>query len=144
MSNFFTEQESATIVNAIGHIELSTAGELRLHVEDLCEEAPLDRAIEVFNKLGMYKTDNKTGVLIYVATEDHKLAIIGDKGIHSILGDNYWNQIMVEMRDRFKSESIHAGVLFGITAVGDKLVEHFPEKRLPDNELSNEISYGKI
>ena len=144
MSNFFSEQESESIINAIGHIESSTVGELRLHIEDLCEESPVDRAIEVFNKLGMYKTDSQTGILIYVATEDHKLAIIGDKGIHSILGDSYWNQIMVEMSERFKNESIYAGVLYGITAVGEKLIEHFPEKRLPDNELSNEISYGKI
>ena len=144
MSNFFTEQESEFIVNAIGKIESSTAGELRLHIEDRCEEAPVHRAIEVFNKLGMYKTDHQTGILIYVATEDHKLAIIGDKGIHSILGDAYWNQIMTEMRQLITNESIYAGVIYGVQAVGEKLIEHFPEKRPPHNELSNEISYGRI
>lgn len=144
MSNFFTEQESDSIVNAIGKIEASTVGELRLHIEDLCAESPVDRAIEVFNKLGMYKTDHQTGILIYIATEDHKLAIIGDKGIHSILGEAYWNQIMTEMRQLIINESVYAGVMYGVQAVGEKLIEHFPEIRRPNNELSNEISYGRI
>ena len=144
MSNFFTDQESDTIVKAISDIEASTVGELRVHIEDLCPDSPMDRAVEVFNKLGMYKTDYKTGVLIYIATEDHQLAIIGDKGIHDILGNDYWQHIMDDMKSKFSSESIYSGILYGVLAVGEKLKEHFPEKRKPDNELSNEISYGKI
>jgi uncharacterized membrane protein len=144
MSNFFTEHESESIVKAISQIEAGTIGELRLHIEDLCEQSPVDRAIEIFNKLGMYNTSQKTGVLIYIATEDHKLAIIGDKGIHSIVGDNFWNHIMVEMKEKFTHESIYAGVIYGVLEVGDKLKEHFPEVRKSENELSNEISYGKI
>ncbi len=144
MSHFFTEYESEAIVKAIDHIEASTIGELRIHIEDLCEGAPVDRAIEIVNKLGMYNTSQKTGVLIYIATEDHKLAIIGDKGIHSIVGDNFWNHIMVEMKEKFTHESIYAGVMYGVLEVGNKLKEHFPEVRKPENELSNEISYGKI
>jgi uncharacterized membrane protein len=144
MSHFFTEHESESIIKAISQIEAGTIGELRLHIEDLCEQHPVDRAIEIFNKLGMYNTSQKTGVLIYIATEDHKLAIIGDKGIHSIVGDNFWNHIMVEMKEKFTHESIYAGVIYGVLEVGNKLKEHFPEVRKPENELSNEISYGKI
>lgn len=144
MSNFFTEQESASIIQAIHEIENFTAGELRVHLEDLCEAAPVERAIEVFNKLGMYNTSQKTGVLIYIASEDHKLAIIGDKGIHDIVGDDFWHTIMKNMQEKFNHESIYSGILYGVIAVGEKLKEHFPEMRKPVNELSNEISYGKI
>ena len=144
MSNFFTEQESEDLVNAIVELEKSTVGELRVHFEDLCPDAPMDRAVELFNKLEMYRTDHKTGILIYVAADDHKLAIIGDKGIHAVLGDQYWLDIMNEMKSKFAHESIYSGVLFGVLAVGEKLKEHFPETRKSENELSNEISYGKI
>jgi uncharacterized membrane protein len=144
MSNFFTDHESKTIVDAIRDIETSTVGELRVHIEDLCPGTPMDRAVDIFNKLEMYRTDHKTGILIYVATEDHKLSIIGDKGIYDVLGNNYWHQIMDGMKSKFVSDSIFAGVLHGVEEVGKKLKVHFPEKRKPDNELSNEISYGKI
>jgi uncharacterized membrane protein len=144
MSNFFTDQESDTIVKVISDIESSTVGELRLHIEDLCPDSPIDRAVEIFNKLEMYRTEHKTGILIYIATEDHKLAIIGDQGMHSIVGNDYWEYIMNDMKSKFATDSIYSGVLNGVKAVGEKLKEHFPEKRIPDNELSNEISYGKI
>jgi len=144
MSNFFSDHDSEAIVRAIGEIEESTVGELRVHIEDHCEGSPMDRAIEVFNKLAMYRTAQKTGVLIYLASEDHKLAIIGDKGIHDILGDGYWQQIMSEMKEKFIGDSIFSGVLHGVLAVGKELKNHFPELRKPKNELSNEISYGKI
>lgn len=144
MSHFFSEKESQAIVKAIADIELHSAGEIRVHVEDLCAESPVDRAIEVFNKLEMYRTADRTGVLIFVATEDHKLAIVGDIGIHTKLGDHYWQNIAEEMKEKCKNESIFASVLYGVVAVGEKLKVNFPENQKPENELTNEISYGKI
>ena len=78
----FTEEESKAIVSAIAEAEDKTSGEIRLHVEPNCKGEVLDRAAEVFFKLGMDKTKDSNGVLIYVAHEDHKFAIIGDKGIN--------------------------------------------------------------
>lgn len=144
MSIFFSDEETQQLVKAIEEIERYTAGELRVHIEDLCDGNPVQKAIEVFNKLEMYKTAQKTGVLIYVATEDHKLAVIGDTGIHSILGEGYWQDIMHEMKEKFTHESIFSGVMHGILAIGERLKEHFPEIRIPTNELSNDISYGKM
>jgi uncharacterized membrane protein len=144
MSSYFSDIESEQFVHTIAQTETQTIGEVRIHIEDLCEVSPYDRAIEVFNKLGMYNTAQKTGVLIYLATEDKKLAIVGDKGIHDILGIHYWDKIIQEMKSKFQSESIFNGVMHGLKAISSELITHFPEKRLPNNELSNDISYGKI
>lgn len=144
MSNFFPDSESETIVQTIAEIEKNTTGEIRIHIEDVCEGSPYNRAVEVFNKLEMYKTKEKTGILIYLSSEDKKIAVIGDKGIHDIVGGDYWQTIMEEMKELFKTQSVYAGVYHGLKSVGDKLIQHFPEKRTPQNELSNEISYGKI
>ncbi len=144
MSSYFSDKESEQFVHTIAQTEMQTIGEIRIHVEDLCEISPYDRAIEVFNKLGMYNTQQKTGVLIYLATEDKKLAIVGDKGIHNILGINYWDKILTEMKTKFQTDSIFDGVMHGLKSISAELITHFPEKRDPNNELSNEISYGKI
>jgi uncharacterized membrane protein len=143
MSNFFSTQESDILVGKIARIEQNTIGELRIHVEDLCELDPYLRAIEVFNSLEMYKTISKSGILIYLASEDKKIAIIGDKGIHDNVGTDYWNKIVGEVKDLFAKKSIFDGICYGVEEVGKILIEYFPENNKPVNELSNEISYGK-
>lgn len=143
MSNFFSNQESDILVGQIAGIEQNTIGELRIHVEDLCDQDPYQRAVEVFNKLEMYKTVSKSGILIYLATEDKKLAIIGDKGIHDKVGTDYWTKIVVEVKQLFNQKSVFDGVNYGVEQVGKVLIEHFPEHNKPVNELSNEISYGR-
>ncbi|MCX7643191.1 MAG: pilus assembly protein TadG-related protein, partial [Armatimonadetes bacterium] len=43
------------------------------------------------------------GVLIYIAAADHKLAIIGDKGIYEKISSDYWTHIKDEMIRYFKA-----------------------------------------
>jgi uncharacterized membrane protein len=144
MSNFFTKQESDIIVSQIASIELITIGELRIHVEDLCSGDPYLRAVEVFNKLEMYKTISQSGIIIYLASEDKKLSIIGDKGIHDKVGAGFWTQIVADVNEEITQKSVFEGISLAVDLVGKKLIEHFPEQNKPVNELSNEISYGKI
>lgn len=144
MSNFFSSAQSEALIAQIGSIENSTIGELRIHIEDLCLTDPYMRAIEVFNKLEMYKTIGQSGVLIYITTEDKKIAIIGDKGIHAKVGADYWTKIVVEIKEISSNSSIFEGILHGLNEVGKILIQHFPENNKPVNELSNEISYGQV
>ena len=77
----FTEAEEQKILEAIKSAESNTSGEIRLHIEKHCKIDPYDRAIEVFEKLGMTKTEQRNGVLVYMALADHKFAILGDEVI---------------------------------------------------------------
>lgn len=142
MSNFFSDKESEDLVHTISEIEQKTSSEIRIHIEDNCEISPYDRAVEVFDKLKMYKTINRTGILIYISTLDRKLAVLGDIGIDQKLEQGYWQSILDEMGAIFQSEGIYAGVLVGIKKIGARLIEYFPETGTPTNELTNEISYG--
>jgi len=49
--------------------------------------------VEVFERLGMHRTAAHHGVLIYVAIEDRKLAVLGDRGIHERVGQPYWDRL---------------------------------------------------
>jgi uncharacterized membrane protein len=143
MSNFFSDSESETLVLAISEIEQKTSSEIRIHIEDTCEGSPYDRAVEVFDKLQMYKTQHRTGIIIYIATLDRKIAVIGDIGINQKLEKGYWQTILDEMTQKFQTEGIYLGVLYGVEKIGGRLIEYFPEKGIATNELTNEISYGK-
>lgn len=136
-----TAEEKERIVKAIGEAERQTSGEIRLRVERLCAEDVLDRAAWWFKKLKMHKTFLRNGVLIYVAVDDRKSAIIGDAGIHSKLGDGYWAQTHAAMTARFKEGALADGIVEAIYEVGRRLKDAFPYDAVYDkNELSDEIS----
>ena len=78
---------------AIQQAEKNTSGEIRIHIENHTSMDVLDRAAQVFAELKMHKTLLRNGILIYIALQDHRLAILGDAGIHSKVPENYWNDI---------------------------------------------------
>ncbi len=144
MSNFFSDESSQKIVAEIARVERHTIGEVRLHVEDFCDSDPVERAIHVFEKLGMQKTKNRSGILIYLASESRKIAIYGDQGIHNKVGKEYWNSIVERTIQKIQSDDITAAMIQVIGELGEPLAVHFPETNQEINELTNEISYGKI
>jgi uncharacterized membrane protein len=141
-TNFFSKEQQNQIIKSIEEAELNTSGEIRLHIENSCKIDPIKRAIEVFEKLEMHKTELKNGVLIYLAIKDKKLAIIGDKGINEIVPDKFWDEVKDLMLNDFKLNQFSSGLCKGILKTGEKLKEHFPHNPNDINELSNEISFG--
>jgi len=143
--SFFSDEERKALVAAIADAENLTSGEVRVHIEPTTKGKPvLDRAVEVFEKLGMQQTAARNGVLIYVAHEDHQLAILGDSGINQVVPDNFWESIKDAMLDNFKKGEFFQGLLYAIKSSGDQLKHFFPIQTDDKNELSNEISEGHI
>ena len=136
-----SEKEQQDITAAIEEAENATSGEIRLCIERKCPEDVLDRAANYFDKLGMYETALRNGVLIYVATDDHKFAIIGDSGINKVVPLNFWDSTKEAMRAQFKANRLAEGIITGIRMAGDQLKHHFPFHDDDKNELSNEISF---
>ncbi len=140
---FFSENQQQEIIKSIENAELNTSGEIRLHLEDTCKINPVDRAIEIFEKLEMHKTELRNGVLFYLATKDKKIAVIGDKGINDIVTENFWDDIKNEIINQFKNNQFTEGICKGIEMAGEKLKMHFPFQVGDTNELSNDISFGE-
>ncbi|MBW3131091.1 TPM domain-containing protein, partial [Hymenobacter profundi] len=68
MTTPLTAEQEASLIAAIQQAELTTSGEIRVHLEDTCPTPePLDRAAQVFAELGMHKTAQRNGVLFYLA-----------------------------------------------------------------------------
>ena len=138
-----SEIQQKNIVNAIHEAEERTSGEIKVHVEEHCPTAnPLDRAAEVFRYLSLDKTALRNGVLIYLAYEDHKFAIIGDEGINQKAGQDFWNSELDILRDNFRIGDFENGFIRAIEEAGKKLQEYFPVQGANENELPNDISFG--
>ena len=143
--DFFSAEEKERIVTAIRSMEQQTSGEIRIFVESKNPFVdPIDRAAELFFKLKMEKTDHRNGVLLYIATKHHELALFGDEGIYKATGAEYWNNAVKNMIAKFKGDDICEGMVQCIYQVGETLKEKFPYNRTEDkNELPDEIVFGK-
>ena len=142
VEDFLTKAEEQEIVEAIGIAEKNTSGEIRVHIEKENTIAAIDRAVEVFHHLNMEKTKERNGVIIYVAVKSKHFAIYGDKGIHDIVGNDFWNSTKDVMANHFKNGNFKQGLIDGILKAGEQLKSHFPHQDDDTNELSNEISKG--
>ena len=139
--NPFSETQQKAIQDAIAAAELNTSGEIRVHVDSRCKGDSMKQAVTIFEKLKMHETEQRNGVLFYVAMEDHKLAILGDKGINDVVPDHFWDVIRDMMIAQFKKGKFTEGLVHGILMAGEELKVTFPYNAADNNELSNEISF---
>lgn len=138
-----SEIQQKNIVHAIHEAEELTSGEIKVHVEEHCPTPnPIDRAAEVFRYLSLDKTALRNGVLIYLAYEDHKFAIIGDEGINQKVGQDFWDSELEILRENFSINDFENGFIRAIEEAAKKLQEHFPAGGANENELPNDISFG--
>ena len=130
------------IVSAIKEAETNTSGEIRVHIDDTCEDA-YKKAVDVFYALGMDKTAAKNGVLIYVACTSKVFAIVGDKGINDIVPENFWQDISAHIHECFSTGRFAEGIADAVRMTGEKLKYYFPYQSGDINEQPDEISYRK-
>ena len=144
MTSFLTPAQDAALVAAIRQAEITTSGEIRVHLEDTCPTPePLDRAAQVFGELNMHKTVARNGVLFYLAWQSRKFAVIGDAAINSVVPDDFWETTKEAVLEQFRRENYVLGLERGIKMVGEQLQRYFPYHASSDqNELDDAISFG--
>lgn len=142
---FFSAEEKERIVAAIRSAEQRTSGEVRVFIESKCKYVDaLDRAKEIFLEFKMDATEQRNGVLVYVAVEDKQVAVYGDEGIHQAVGTQYWNDVLSKMLLHFKNHHLPDGIRQCVTDIGEALHYYFPYNQETDkNELPDDIVFGK-
>lgn len=132
--------DETQVVAAIGAAEKATSGEIRVHVEWRSGGDPLAAARRWFHRLGMDKTRERNGVLLYLAVDDKAFAIVGDRGIHEKVGDDGWASIRDGIQAAFVSGRFAHGLEEAIRSVGAILAAHFPPRGDDRNELPDTVS----
>jgi uncharacterized membrane protein len=97
----------------------------------------------------MHQTEQRNGILLYIAFKSRKAAIFGDEGIALRIPQELWNSEFESLRAHFRKERYADGIVQLVRNMGERLAEHFPapggtEQKPGDNpdELSNEVSFG--
>lgn len=139
----FNQEEQEKVVQAISLAENRTSGEIRLVVERrLHGMEAYDQAKSYFEKLKMHETAQRNGVLIYLATDDHQFAIIGDSGIDQKVPTDFWHSTKELMLGHFRNDDYVQGLIEGIEQAGQQLANYFPRRDDDVNELPNDIYFG--
>ena len=143
VKDFIGEKGKVMIEQAIKEAELNTSGEIRVHLESKCAGDPLQRAVYIFNYLKMYNTQARNGVLVYVAVESRKFAIIGDAGINAVVPADFWDGIKERMRSHFAAGNYVEGLVETVKESGVSLKKYFPYQSDDINEQPDEVSFGE-
>ena len=138
---FLSEEDEKLIVDAIECAEKNTTGEIRVHIEFKCKKDPLERAKVLFHELEMDQTEARNGVILYIATNDKKVAIFGDEGISKKVDDHFWQDEIDSLISEFKEGNFEQGIEKVVGDIGEKLKINFLSDGSDPDELGNEISF---
>ena len=89
----------------------------------------------MFAQLRVWDTEDNSGLLIYLLLADRAVGIVADRGIDAKVGSQEWNKNCQQMEVAFRQSNYEGGVVSGVLAVTQHLVEHFPAKGRNGNEL---------
>ena len=145
--HFVNDDELLRITNKIRKYEKLTAGEIcvsiREHKTFLQRKKPVaELAKREFLRLGIGKTRDKTGVLIYILLKERKFYILADSAINNKVTENTWHTIKDVMQEFFMKGLFTKGILHGVEETGKVLAEHFPVKPDDTNEISDRVIIG--
>lgn len=108
------------------------------------QDRVLDRAKCAFLDEGVYKTEERVGILIFVSQLEHRVVVLGDEGINSRLKGEDWQHVVDEVIRGVKSGETAKGMVAAIGLCKDLLLQHgFVRKSTDFNELHDGLRLGE-
>ena len=118
MATSLNASDRTRITAAIRAAERGHRGEIVVHVEARCMRDPLRRAARLFSKLGVDRTREHTGVLLYLATASRRAAVWADSGVIGGDRSETWRAVFAALdAGRISSDPV-AGICNAIEAIG--------------------------
>jgi uncharacterized membrane protein len=137
--HFIRQLDRRSIEAAIRDAESRTSGEIRVLIYHKDTEDAVALAQREFIRHGLQKTAQRNAVLILVAPEAQKFAVIGDRAVHEKCGAAFWEKLAATMAGTFRAGDFTAGLRQGIALAGQLLAGHFPRRPGDANELPDRV-----
>jgi len=104
------------------------------------EQRVRQRAVEAFLSEEVFKTIDRTGILIFISANEHKVVVLADSGINAKVQPSDWDHIVKLIVNGIKTERLTEGIVNGINECKKLLLKHGFVVRADDtNELSDDI-----
>ncbi len=129
---------------AIVAAEKATSGEVRVSVARFFWGNVRRAAESAFVRLGMIRTKDRNAILFFVVPARKKFVVLGDKGIHAKVGQDFWESLAGLMAGHFRKGEFTEGLVAAIEEAGRQLAAHFPYDVTVDvNELADDVDFGE-
>jgi len=114
------------IKKAVKEAEKQTSGEIVVSVARFFWGRVRPAAERAFRRLGMTRTRQRNGILFFIVPARKRFIVLGDKGIHEKVGQEFWASIAAAMSEDFKKGDFTDGLVRGIEIAARGLAAHFP------------------
>lgn len=129
---------------AIAAAERSASGEVRVSVAPFFWGRVRRVAEKAFVRLGMTGTKDRNGILFFIVPARKKFTVLGDEGVHSRVGQGFWDSLAGHMAEHFRKGDFTEGLVAAIEEAGRQLAAHFPCDPSTDvNELPDDVDFGE-
>ena len=144
-ARWFPDGAMARIRDTIAVGERTHAGEICFAVESRFAPWAVfsgltahERARQLFGSLGVWDTQDNSGVLLYLQLAERRVEIVADRGIAARVPPAQWEDLCTRFADAVHDGSAEAAVLACIGGIHGLLAEHFPADEDNPRELSDE------
>ena len=98
-------------------------------------------ALSLFKFYKIYKTENKTGILILFVIKNKQFYILGDEGIYKKVDQKVWDDLSVSISKEINEKNLLEGIMKSIELTSILVDYHFPKNENDVNEISNEVKF---
>jgi len=131
----------AAVVAAIKRAERGNRGEVRVHLEAAAPGGDaLARAEALHRALGVHRTKDGTGVLLYVAVDDRRAAVYAGAGVFGARDPAFWQGVTDAVAAEAREGRLAAGIVAALDRVGEALREKVPGADRRGNELPDAVT----
>ena len=120
-------QDKSPIIRALQYLSKRTTAEVRVHVsQEWFEKDPMDYALKLFDYFKMTQTEHRNSVLFYINRHKQSYAIVADEGIHRVLGQKYWDELALNLKEDLQSTYFENALSMALFSLGVSLEKHYP------------------
>ena len=133
---------TALVVGLAGALAAGTFPPLRrtLTPTDEMSRAVHRRAVEAFLEHELFDTPERTGILLFLSLNEHRIEVLADRGIDAQVDDRAWTDVTDHIRRGIEDDRLTQGLLQGIECCGRVLEEHgLGVGPNDDNEIPNHL-----
>jgi uncharacterized membrane protein len=144
---YFSDDDFLRISSKIKELEKTTSGEICVSIKEKKSFWKKNKSLRSlaeaeFIRLGIKKTKEHTGVLVFILLKERQFYVLADSGINEKAPEKTWDAIKEEMQGFFQKGEFCKGVVHGLDHIGKILSEHFPIRPDDVNELSNKVVFN--
>jgi putative membrane protein len=111
--------------------------------DEMLELRTRQRATMAFLDEEVFRTRERTGILLFLSIFEHRVVVLADSGIHQLVEPGQWDGLAAGIAKGIRAGKAGDALLEAIRTCGDLLERHGVARRADDvNELPDELRRG--